>query len=97
MAGAFTEVGADQRFSAIIQRLDACQHLAMNALALQCGPQQWVLYAIIGLLEVYKSCLWQFDGKAQAQAQAQAGMSLILLGDFRAEDCPPNHIRGDPG
>ena len=28
----------------------------MNALALQCGPQQWVLYAIIGLLEVYKSC-----------------------------------------
>ena len=28
----------------------------MNALALQCVPQQWVLYAIIGLLEVYKSC-----------------------------------------
>ena len=67
--------------SAIIQRLDAGQHLAMNALALQCGPQQWVLYAIIGLLKVYKSCkqglLLRF-GPVNEMAQ---GEQLVLCGE----------------
>ena len=53
----------------------------MNALALQCGPQQWVLYAIIGLLEVYKSCkqglLLRF-GPVNEMAQ---GEQLVLCGE----------------
>ena len=67
--------------SAIIQRLDAGQHLAMNALALQRGLQQLVLYAIIGLLDVYKSCkqglLLRF-GPVNEMAQ---GEQLVLCGE----------------
>ena len=53
----------------------------MNALALQCGPQQWVLYAIIGLLQVYKSCkqglLLRF-GPVNEMAQ---GEQVVLCGE----------------
>ena len=39
--------------SASEQRPYGCQHLAMHSLSLQRCPEQWVLHAVIGLLEIH--------------------------------------------
>ena len=53
----------------------------MNALVLQCGPQQWVLYAIIGLLEVYKSCKQGLLLRLGPVNEMAQGEQLVLCGE----------------
>ena len=71
--------------SSSVQRLNGCQHLAMHPLALQRRPEQRVLHAVIGLLEIHKGCEQELFLELGAVDEMMQGEELALCGHAGTE------------